>query len=89
MFKWLKAKFKKQRKVVAKFKVRVHGNEIVEVVVTGKTPENTAALANRFKASLSIMHNGKHYETMPKDIEKVFDEATKVFEQADKMFTKL
>ena len=76
---------KKDKPVVAKFKVKVAGKEIVEVQVTGKTPIHVANLTNRLKESLDVRFKNGQYVTM-KDAEEVFKEADKAFKQADKAF---
>ena len=84
----LKSLFKRRRKdkpVIARFKVKVAGEEIVEVQVTGKTPIYVADLTNRLKESLDVRFKNGQY-VIRKDTEEVFKEADKVFKQADKVF---
>ena len=92
--------FKKKKKeegrpVVAKFKVKVAGEEIVEVRLTGKTPIHVANLTNRLKESLDVRFRNGQYVTMKdteevfKASERVFKEADKVFEQAEKLYKRM
>lgn len=85
MISTIKSFFKKKKAklVVATFKVKVAGEEIVEVKLTGKTSIHVANLANRLKESLDIRFKNGQYTVM-KEFEKVFEEADKVFKQADK-----
>lgn len=91
MINWIKSKLKKNitKPVVAKFKVRVKGEELVEVVLTGKTAKNVADLTNRLRSSLCVSVNKfDQYVAMSEDVKAVFEEADKVFQKADKIFKK-
>lgn len=80
-----KRKRKIDRPVVARFKVKVAGKEIVEVQLTGKTPIHVADLMNRLKESLDVRFKNGQYVTM-KNIEEVFKASEGVFKEADKVF---
>lgn len=81
-------KKKETKPVIAKFKVKVAGEEIVEVQLTGKTPLHVASLTNRLKESLDIRFKNGQYVTMKTDeaASKAFEEADRVFKQVENLY---
>lgn len=68
-------RFLKRRKdkppVIAKFKVKVAGEEIVEVQITGKTPIYVDDLTNRLKESLDVRFKNGQY-VIRKDTKDIY-----------------